>query len=175
MVQAIFLWIYRMDIPAVLILTAAASALFIRLFRQPALKYPRPVAGAFLLAWLVFALRLTVLDRVPGPVPPPVWMPLGSYAEAFRQGGQREMLRSNLMNILLFYPAGLLSGVLPRKCSVSRLLGLSALWTSFSLVIELLQYRFSLGLVQTDDVLHNALGAFTGAAVMLLARRNRTT
>ena len=74
------------------------------------------------------------------------------------------------MNAVLFYPAGLLMiSLLPEKWhSLLKLLIVLILFTGFSLSIEFVQYRYHLGLAQTDDVIHNALGAYLGAAVFLL-------
>ena len=76
-----------------------------------------------------------------------------------------------LMNVFLFFPFGLsFANALPRKwhhCIRILLTTLTA--CLFSIGIEYTQYRFSLGLTETDDVICNTLGAFLGSASLLLA------
>lgn len=74
------------------------------------------------------------------------------------------------MNVLLFYPAGLLwAGLLPRRWPFGRMLVCTVLsFSLFSLGIELAQFGLGLGLGEMDDVLHNTLGALLGIAVFQL-------
>ena len=87
-----------------------------------------------------------------------------SYREVWN-GGNPEIYRSNFMNVILFYPAGLLAtSLLPQKWSgwcrcLLVVLGLTAM----SAGIEFLQYHFALGRCEIDDVIHNALGALLGS------------
>ena len=71
------------------------------------------------------------------------------------------------MNVVLFYPAGLLAcELLPKKWSrAKRIILVTALFVLLSSGIEACQYYFALGQVEADDVLHNGLGALIGAAV----------
>ena len=81
------------------------------------------------------------------------------------ESGNREILRSNFMNALLFYPAGLLGASLfPGKWPVwKRIVVTVALLCLLSIGIEAVQYTYGVGQVETDDVLHNALGALLGS------------
>ena len=91
-------------------------------------------------------------------------IPFHSY-RAVWNGGNPEIYRSNFMNVILFYPAGLLAtSLLPRKWSgwCRCLLVVFAL-TAMSAGIEFLQYHYSLGRCEIDDVIHNALGALLGS------------
>lgn len=62
--------------------------------------------------------------------------------------GAIEKLRESMMNILLFYPLGLLVGVLFKKKKFI-LMGLI-----FSAGIEVCQYIFHLGYAEVDKALH---------------------
>lgn len=77
------------------------------------------------------------------------------------------------MNAALFYPAGLLlAELLPETWHSGRRFAVSlGALAGLSLLIELAQYRFGLGLAQTDDVLHNGLGAALGGMIWLVLRR----
>lgn len=84
---------------------------------------------------------------------------------------QPEAYRSALMNVFLFFPLGLtLSNALPRRWNRWLRIGVTTLaGCLLSAGIEYAQYRFSLGMAETDDVLCNTLGALLGAASLLVA------
>lgn len=75
------------------------------------------------------------------------------------------------MNVFLFFPLGLtMSNALPRKWHRWLRIALTALTSCvLSAGIEYAQYRFALGMAETDDVICNTLGAFVGASSLLLA------
>ena len=76
-----------------------------------------------------------------------------------------------LMNVFLFFPLGLtLSNALPRRWNRWLRIGVTTLaGCLLSAGIEYAQYRFALGLAETDDVLCNTLGAFIGSTSLLIA------
>ena len=84
---------------------------------------------------------------------------------------QPELYREMLMNVFLFFPLGLtLSNALPRTWHCWLRIALTALTGCvLSAGIEYAQYRFALGMAETDDVICNTLGAFVGASSLLLA------
>ena len=76
----------------------------------------------------------------------------------------REIVRSLLLNILLFCPFGaalacLFPHKIPRLASI-LLTGLIGMF--LSILIEYCQFRFSLGNAEADDVICNTLGALIG-------------
>ena len=70
-----------------------------------------------------------------------------------------------LRNVALFCPVGLaLSQLLPQKWPCwARVLLTVFVGGALSAAVEYTQYRFALGMAETDDVLCNALGALNGA------------
>lgn len=84
---------------------------------------------------------------------------------------QPELYREMLMNVFLFFPLGLtLSNALPHRWNRWLRIGVTTLaGCLLSAGIEYAQYRFALGLAETDDVLCNTLGALLGAASLLVA------
>ena len=84
---------------------------------------------------------------------------------------QPEIYREMLMNVFLFFPLGLtLSNALPRKWHRwGRIILTTLIGCALSAGIEYAQYRYALGLAETDDVICNTLGAFLGAASLLAA------
>ena len=109
----------------------------------------------------------TLLSRTPGEYTA-VLAPFAALAAA-RQ--QPELYREMLMNILLFFPLGLtLSYALPGGWNRWGRIALTTLAGCLvSAGIEYAQYRFSLGVAETDDVICNTLGALIGSASLLAA------
>lgn len=93
--------------------------------------------------------------------------PLISYVRYAQ--GQKEMLRECIMNVVFFYPLGLLLGTafdgVKGKRKYALLLGAGLL---LSAGIEFCQWKFHLGFAETDDVIHNALG--TGLGLLAAAK-----
>lgn len=120
-----------------------------------------------LLAATLIILHATLLSRTPGTYAA-VLTPFAALAAA-RQ--QPELYREMLMNVFLFFPLGLtLSNALPRTWHRWLRIALTALTSCvLSAGIEYAQYRFALGMAETDDVICNTLGAFVGSASLLLA------
>ena len=117
-----------------------------------------------LVLWAGAALFTTILNRDGTADGSFCWLPLHSYRESFTSGN-RDILRSNWMNLFLFFPAGgLTEFLLPRKHW--PLLGFAAM----SLGIELFQCGNLLGLGEIDDVIHNTLGAALGMATVSFFR-----
>lgn len=87
-----------------------------------------------------------------------VLIPFQSFQEAKIQP---ELYRSMLMNVFLFVPIGLsLPFVLHKRSSSIVITVLFAFL--FSTLIEYLQFRYSLGRCEVDDVIMNTLGAVVG-------------
>lgn len=116
---------------------------------------------------VILILDTTLLSRSPGDCVV-VLAPFAALAAA-RQ--QPELYREMLMNVFLFFPLGLtLSNALPQRWHRWRRIALTVLiGCALSAGIEYAQYRFALGMAETDDVICNTLGTFVGAASLLLA------
>ena len=85
---------------------------------------------------------------------------------------QPEYYREMFMNGLLFVSFGMTAScLLPEKRGIAaRILLAVFLALTVSTAVEYLQYRMNVGYFETDDILCNALGAFFGAAHLILAR-----
>ena len=112
-------------------------------------------------------LYATILTRTPGDYKP-ILTPFATFTAALQQP---ELYREMLMNVFLFFPLGLtLSNALPRKWHRwGRIILTTLVGCALSAGIEYAQYRYALGLAETDDVICNTLGAFLGAASLLAA------
>ena len=122
-------------------------------------------ALCFIAAFII--LYATILTRTPG-VPAVILTPFASLTAARIQP---EIYREMLMNVFLFFPLGLtLSNALPRKWHRwLRIILTTFVGCALSAGIEYAQYRYALGLAETDDVICNTMGAFLGAASLLAA------
>lgn len=96
---------------------------------------------------------------------------LAPFASLTAARQQPELYREMLMNVFLFFPLGLtLSNALPRKWHRwGRIILTTLIGCALSAGIEYAQYRYALGLAETDDVICNTLGAFIGSTSLLIA------
>lgn len=74
------------------------------------------------------------------------------------------------MNVILFYPAGLLTASLfPDKWTrLQKIWSTVILFAMFSGMIEYVQFFYALGELEMDDVIHNTLGALLGTIPVLV-------
>ena len=133
-------------------------------------RWVRPCFVFGLVLWAAGVLWITILSREDNGASQPSWILFHSYREVFAEN-RPEILRSSMMNVALFFPAGLLwVGLCSRRCSVRRqMLSLLPAFFLFSLGIELSQYFLRLGMAEIDDVMHNTLGAVLGFIAFRLA------
>lgn len=112
-------------------------------------------------------LYATILNRTPGNYEL-ILTPFATFTAAQQQP---ELYREMLMNVFLFFPLGLtLSNALPRKWHRwLRIILTTLIGCILSAGIEYAQYRYALGLAETDDVICNTLGAFIGSTSLLIA------
>ena len=122
-------------------------------------------ALCFIAAFII--LYATILNRTPGNYE----LILTPFAALTAARVQPELYREMLMNVFLFFPLGLtLSNALPRKWHRwGRIILTTLVGCALSAGIEYVQYRYALGLAETDDVICNTLGAVLGAASLLAA------
>ena len=168
MLQAFFLWFYCLSITDAVLLVIIVSAVYL-ILRQwlENKRFWRPLIALLFMAWLAVIAVATLTDRTPGLIPmEPELIPFHSY-RAVMAGENKEILRSNFMNVILFYPAGLLAcELLPKSWSrAKRVILVAVLFALVSAGIEFCQYHFALGQAEVDDVIHNALGALIGALI----------
>ena len=167
--RELLLLIYRLPMAALPLYAVLAALLCCTLCRTFAGKrWFRSGIGGLLAVWLVTVLWSTIFSREPGTYESH-WIPLHAYW-LIVSGECPEMFRSCLMNVFLFYPAGLLlAGLLPQRIGYrNRMLCTVICFGLFSLSIELSQHFFQLGTAEIDDVIHNTLGAAAGFAAFHL-------
>ena len=121
----------------------------------------RRINGGIAALYMALLLYMTVVSRGVTSHPGVMLRPLYSFHLARTENP--EYYREMLMNVLLFFPLGLTLpfGLSARRFPVLKALGAGML---LSICIETLQYVFSLGLTETDDVIMNTLGVLAGSA-----------
>ena len=124
---------------------------------------------ATLTAWIAAVVWITILSRTPGSAHIPELIPFHSYRKLLATG-ITEIIRTNFMNVALFYPAGLLTASLfPEKWTFRQKIWSTAiLFAMFSGVIEYVQFFYALGEPEMDDVIHNTLGALLGTLPFII-------
>lgn len=170
----IYLWFYCLKISDAIFLLLLATAGFLYLkHRFQHHGFWKAAVSAVLLLWLGVVIWSTLLSRFSeSAAQDAAWIPFYSYYRVFN-GANRELLRTNFMNVVLFYPAGLLAAsILPADWkSPKKLLLAALLFFTLSLSIELIQAYCDLGLGETDDVIHNTLGGIVGVLAYRLPER----
>ena len=162
-ISRLFRWIYQLSFGGLLLLLLLGTLfLFLLLRKRDSLQQ---LISALLLIWTAAVLWATLLNRSSGTLGDFQWLPLHSYREML-QTGNREILRSNVMNMALFYPGGLLlAAILPKERRIPITVVILLL---YSISIELIQQALNLGRGEIDDVLHNTLGAWLGCIALSL-------
>lgn len=164
--RILFHWFYCLPILDAVLLLLAATVIFLFLRDKFGNTRHWKTGIAFLLlCWIAVILLGTLGQRTEGEnQSAPILTPFYSYYIALSDG-QRELYRTNFMNIVLFYPAGLLSiQLLPKRWHTAwRIVPLACAFVLLSIGIEYTQHHFGLGFAEVDDVIHNGLGALLGA------------
>ena len=162
-----FTWFYCLDIiDAVLLITAVSVMFLVMKGYCCRCKWWSVVMISLSVVWLLVIGYVTLASREPEAGLGVKWMPFYSYYLGF-SGINEEMLRSCFMNVVLFYPVGLVAGAAkePMGKRWKRVLLLAALGSLVSVAVEVIQYTGQLGLAEVDDVIHNTLGVALGALI----------
>ncbi len=158
-------WFYCLPVIDVILLVGFASFVFlICKKRWEKEKLWCSMISALTVLWLFLIFYATLGNRSVELQNGVHMIPLYSYYLVI-QGAESEILRSAFMNVVLFYPAGLLAGAvgLQRWKAWKRILLLTAAGCCMSILIEVVQYSWQLGLAEVDDIIHNTLGTAIGA------------
>ena len=159
-------YIYSRSLIGVLVAMPLLLAVWGALSARVAERHWRLGNLALLLVSAAVILYATLFSRAEGSG----GLILTPFAALTAARQQPELYREMLMNVFLFFPLGLtLSNALPRRWNYRRRIGVTVLaGCLLSAGIEYAQYRFALGLAETDDVICNTLGALLGAASLLV-------
>lgn len=165
LLKQIYLYMYCMSIPKALLMILTAVGVFLLLRRKLCGKTAwRCCLGILWVLWLAAVFTYTLILREPGTGEGVLlWVPFHSYFSVLT-GGNPELLRTNFMNTLLFYPLGLLgSELLPRGWTLKKRLIFAACFAlALSCGIETIQFVSRRGYAEMDDIIHNTAGICLG-------------
>lgn len=117
----------------------------------------RFVLGALLAEYYFLVLCSTVICRASVMERHVELMPFWNYPDIWNKVDYPADLIEVLLNMALFVPIGFLLGGIGFKTKKVLLSGVC-----LSGIIEVSQFAFCKGLCETDDVIHNSVGAFLG-------------
>lgn len=169
MLGRILHWIYCLPLKDAAVLAFGATVCFFWLrHRFEEKRWWRYSVMGLLGCWVAVVLVQTVVMRHGTGGRTLSLIPFRCYITVL-SGGEKELIRSAFMNVLLFYPGGLLLRSLRRQ----RFLSMVLCFALISVIIELCQYAFGLGTTETDDVIHNTFGAALGILAARQYEKNR--
>ena len=134
------------------------------LFSQQMQKAQK-MARLMLMEWVVLIFCSTVIFRETRGERAISLVPLSSYFCIAENSYLKEVAVINLLNICMFLPVGffLKCGYRSVTCKKVFLIGFIV-----SFFVELLQFTFSKGLCEVDDLIHNVAGCMVGYAIATL-------
>lgn len=90
------------------------------------------------------------------------------YSYKMIADGNKDKIREVIMNIAFFVPIGFLYCLIDTKKVNYRKWPIIAFSAALSILIEVAQFIFKLGWVETDDVIHNVIGCCLGMGLYIL-------
>ena len=168
MLSLLFRWIYCLNISVLILLITVLTLAFAAVYTKHLHRRSCRPLLSILLVVLVSVILISTLFTRSGRAE--ALTPILALFESYKtvlNGGNPELLRSCFMNMVLFYPVGLLAFVLlPQKWApYLKILLIGLTFGLLSAGIECAQYVYALGQAEVDDVLHNTLGAVIGSGV----------
>ena len=112
-----------------------------------------------LLEWVFIILGITLFFREERLERAVNLIPLSSYFHISENSYLMEVAAINILNVILFFPLGMLLGLGFRRITWRKVFLLCLVG---SVLIELLQLIFMRGLCEVDDVIHNVVGCMMG-------------
>lgn len=128
----------------------------------------RASAVLLLVEWIFLILCTAVIFREARVERAFNLIPFDSYFHYPENSYFIEAAAINVLNIFIFIPVGLLSGLGFREMTWKKVLLVGLI---ISISIELLQFIFKRGLCETDDLIHNVVGCVIGYAIYKLSTR----
>lgn len=134
-----------------------SAAIVIGMLVMKGSRAKRFVLGALLAEYYFLVLCSTVICRASVMERHVELMPFWNYPDIWNKVDYPADLIEVLLNMALFVPIGFLLGGIGFKTKKVLLMGIC-----LSGIIEVSQFGFCKGLCETDDVIHNSVGAFLG-------------
>lgn len=169
-----YIAIFTPDRLAGLLVVSAAVVVAFALIRRISRMSARQSILLCLAMIYVFCIYFVTVFSRPLESGVAVFRPFESYRAALRYHSLT-ILEYDLLNVLVLVPLGVLleeaSGQVSRQLAKRAVGWITLLGALISLSIEILQYVLKCGVFETDDIIHNTLGAFLAAFVWYHIRR----
>lgn len=117
------------------------------------------IARLMLVEWVVLIFCSAVIFREARVESAINFVPLSSYFCIAENSYLKEVAVINLLNICMFLPVGFFLKCGYRSVTYKKVFLIGFIVSFF---VELLQFTFSKGLCEVDDVIHNSLGCMVG-------------
>lgn len=117
------------------------------------------IARLIFVEWVVLIFCSAVIFREARAERAISLVPLSSYFCIAENSYLKEVVMINMLNICMFLPVGFFLKCGYRSVTYKKVLLIGFIVSFF---IELLQFTFSKGLCEVDDVIHNSLGCMVG-------------
>ncbi|MBQ3431700.1 MAG: VanZ family protein [Clostridia bacterium] len=90
------------------------------------------------------------------------------YSYKMIADGNKDKIREVIMNIAFFIPIGFLYCLIDTKKINYKKWPIIAFSAALSFLIEIAQFIFKIGMVETDDIIHNTIGCCVGILLYIL-------
>lgn len=132
----------------------------------------KAVCALTLLIYLYFVLNITLIDRTAG-TQRHVLRPLWEMRSMFQSGDYTYWSGQIGGNLIMLFPLGLLLPIMSDRFKSLPLTTMTGFF--FSVCIELTQYYTGRGLFESDDIIHNTIGAFAGCVAFAIINNRLLT
>ena len=172
MLKEIFHYIYCMSIPSTIFVLISVCCFWNYLASKCISTRHKKIWNALnfllFLLWLASIIYMTIFSR--NSKTEMNLIPFHFIMDAIKTGNE-EFFRTGWMNILLFIPVGMwLSYSVKNPTKIKYVLQVIFL-ILVSITIEIVQWYYQLGTVETDDVICNTLGAIIGVTSFAWAEK----
>lgn len=143
------------------------AIVLVEICRKRTCKKARHITWSILIEYLFLVISSTLVFRPTLESASTELMPLWTY-NAVLNHTVGVSIWDIVLNVILFFPIGLFVSLLYPQSSSWKIVLIGIV---FSSLIEFLQFYYSKGTAQFDDVLHNAIGCYLGAYAAVLLRK----
>ena len=126
------------------------------------------VSGFTLLFYLYCVLSITLIDRTAG-MRRHVFTPLWEVRTMLQSGNYRYWTGQIGGNLIMLFPLGFLLPIMSERFRSFMLT--AATGFAFSVLIEFTQFYTGRGLFESDDIMHNTIGACAGCIAYLMVEK----
>lgn len=118
-----------------------------------------------MLIYLYCVMSVTLIDRIPG-MRRHVFRPLWEVSTMLKSGDYHYWIGQIGGNVIMLLPLGFMLPIMSEKFRSIKAAAISGF--GVSVLIEFAQYYTGRGLFESDDIMHNTLGACIGCLIYIM-------